>query len=191
MIVSDLIYVIPVVWIMASHLLLVVCSGCSLSICSYNSTVHVCNSTATTSIILGSFWIHKTIDSCYNQRLVLSCDPDCTRFTILGECLNDTIIDGEFPVIDFLHLTPWPNGKLWPLLVGEESIWIANVHTIHGFVISASSSVDPATTTNIYSNTASKSPSTISVSSSFINSIYIWVLWTSMFVLKKTACISG
>ena len=129
-----------------------------------HDTVRVWISAATDRFILVLVYIHKTHDSLCNHRLVFSCYPKCTRFTILDACLCDTLINIAFPVITLLHLTPWPTGQIWPLLIVEEYIWIANVYSINGFVIYISFSVAPTTTTKISSTMASKSPSITPVS---------------------------
>ena len=118
-------------------------------------TTHLWTSAATTRFVMGSMYIHKTCDSCCNHRLVFSCDPNFTRFPLLIACLRDPLINGVFFATTLLQLTPFPTGQIFPFFIDKESIWIANVHTINDFVIFISSPTTPATTTAIYSNTAS------------------------------------
>ena len=154
--------VIPVVYTMASHLRWAVCCGCRLSICPRIATVHVWNSTDTSIFFLGSLFINKARDSFCNHKLLLSCDPNCNSFTLLVACLSDPHINGAFTVITLLHLAPCPIRHILLFFIGEESIWISNVHSINDFVNSTSSSAEPATTNGVFSTTAYKSPSTTS-----------------------------
>ena len=163
-IIWDMTHVIPVVCILVSHMHWVVCCGCSLYIRLRAANVHVWNYADTGIFILGLMCIHKNRGSCCNHRFVFSCEPNYTRFPLLVACLRDPLINGAFPVIALLQITPFRTRQIWPLFVGEEYIWIANVHTINEFLIATSSSAAPATTTVISSTTASKVPSTTSVS---------------------------
>ena len=106
-------------------------------------------------------------------QIFFSCEPNCTRFYFLVACLRHPLIDVPFPVIALFHITHFPTGHIYPFLIGEEYIWIANVHTINDFLISTSSSTAPDTATTISSTTASKAPSATSapVASFFLHRI--------------------
>ena len=157
---------IPVVFILASYLCWEVWYGFIIYIYRSVATFHVWNFVPTTSFIMGLMCIHKTSDSWCNHKYVFSCDPNCTHFTLLVACLRDPFIIGAFIIIALLQLTPFQTGQILSLFVGEEYIWIANVHTINSFVISTSSFVTPSTNTVISSTKASKAPSTMFVTAS-------------------------
>ena len=159
--------VIPFVYTMASHLRWAVCCGCRFSICIHIATVHVWTSTDTYRFVLGSLFINKSRDSFCKHKLVLIFYPNCTSFTLLVACLCDPLIDGAFTVITLLHIAPCQIRHILLFFIGEEYIWISNVHTINYFVNSTSSSAAPATTNGFSSTTAYKSASTTSAAADY------------------------
>ena len=85
--------VIPIVWVLASDILCTVFCGCGLDIHSHVSTICMCISSDTASLIMVLLCMNKNCDSCYNHRLVFTCDPNCTLFYLLFACLCDPLID--------------------------------------------------------------------------------------------------
>ena len=112
-------HVIPIILILEIYLRWAVRCGYSLSILPLVDTICVSTSADTAGFILGLLYIHKTSDICCNHRLVFNFYPNCNLFPIVVECLHDLLIDGVFPAISLLHITPCPTGKLCTLFIGE------------------------------------------------------------------------
>ena len=79
----DFIHTIPVVCILASHLLWAVRYGCSLYIHPHVANILVWTSAVTAIVIIISMYIHKTRYSCCNHWLIFSCVPTEIIFLFL------------------------------------------------------------------------------------------------------------
>ena len=106
-------HVIPVVFIMASHLRWVVSWVCSLYIYSYVDTFLVRTSAATDNFIMGALCIHKTRDILCKNIVVFSCEPNCTLFVL---SLSTTILSITYFFCCSVATDAFTNWEIFPVL---------------------------------------------------------------------------